>query len=97
MNDLSFRIADLHLAEIQLLHLFFYFRAVADGENDDLLRENVFLRHGLSLLGGHGINALRQIRIVVERQVVSKKVRETPRGVRASFEAPWQRARDRIL
>src|SRR6267378_8607620 len=71
VNDLPVGIPDLDLAKIELLHVFFYLRAVAYRKNDRLFRQNVFSRPCLRLLGRHGIDAIRKIRIVVQRQIVS--------------------------
>src|SRR6266446_33620 len=65
VNDLPIRVPNLDLAQIQLLHLFFDLRAVAYRKNNHLLRLNVFLRHGLSLLDGHGVDVIRQSRVII--------------------------------
>ncbi len=97
MNYFPVRIPNLDLAQIQLLHVFFDLRAVAHRKHDHLVRQNVFLRHGLRLLGRHGINAVRQCRIVVERQIEREKFREARRRFRAAFEPPGKRPRNGIL
>ena len=58
VDDLPFCVANLDLAQVQLLHCLFDLCAVADRKNDHLLRQDIFLRHGLRLLDGHGVDAL---------------------------------------
>src|SRR5947208_11018888 len=67
VNDLPIRVPHLDLAQIQLLHVLFDLRAVAYRKNNHLLRPNVFLPHGLRLLDGHGVDVIRQSRVIIQR------------------------------
>src|ERR1700694_6348873 len=67
VNDLPVRVPNLHLAEIQLLHVLFDLRAVADCKHDHLVRQNIFLRRGLRLRDRHRIDSLRQRRKIIQR------------------------------
>src|ERR1700694_1176207 len=49
VDDLPVGVPYLDLAQIQLLHVLFDLRAVADRKHDHLIRQDIFLRHRLRL------------------------------------------------
>src|SRR5207244_9814560 len=86
LNDLPLRVADLHGAQIELAQLGLDFRAIPDGDHDELVRDEIFFRHRLGLRRRDRVDASGIVREVVQTQIVDVDVREAPCRARAALE-----------